>query len=349
MEQTPTMEREIPVTFATVELADKGQELARMVLRRTGLFDAKKAENAKRQGVIDELDEEIAEFAQSISDGFENRAQGDLFHDQALPPASATKRLAEIAAWSAKHPFAADAEKIDTCSVEGCGAQQGADVHVPPAPSAPHKFVGDGSGEDKCWGCGSGAGDPIHVEPSATPERDPNAPHAAEPGDQPEGEPKACLFCTRAVDDPIHHVEEILASATCEALAAVKVCSRCGKAQTSADVVLYDRDVKPVCDPCVRSAIEAATWPHPFALKDGVDVASKSSKCRHCKRRSDDAVHDVPPPQEAPAAATGDPAYDFDGTEHPPAVISSARAIEGTPETPDDGADDGNVGGEAGA
>jgi hypothetical protein len=315
-----------------------------MVLKRTGLSDAKKAENAKRQAVIDELDEEIAEFAQSISDGFENRAQGDLFHDQSLPPAAATTRLAEIAAWSAKHPFVADAEKIDTCSSDGCGKLQADDVHTPPVPSAPHKFVGDGSGEDRGWCCGSSSGDPIHAEPkleaepATAPARDPNAPHAAEIGEQPEG-PKACLFCTRDVDDPIHE----------PAIAARIDCSRCGKHVPKVEV-FYDRDVKPVCDPCRRGAIEAGTWAHVFETPDGV-VPSKSTRCRHCKKRKGDDVHVDPPPPaetapEAPAAS-GDPAFDFTDGEPPPAVISSARAIEGT--TPEDAADDGNVGGEAGA
>lgn len=350
MTQTPTMEQERPVTFAERELADKGQELARMIIRRTTLVEAKNAENAKRKAVIDELDGEIAEFAQTISDGGENRAQGDLFHDQSLPPASVTQRLAEIAAWSAKHPFAADAEKIDTCSVEGCGAQQGADVHVRPEPSKPHKFVGDGTGTDKCWGCESGKDDPVHsepaavTEPAAAPARDPNAPHAAELGEQPEGEPKACLFCSRAVDDPLHAT----------ALAATVDCSRCGKHVPKADVV-YDRDVKPVCDPCKRGAIEAGTWPHVFECPPGIGIPSRKTRCRHCKKRQGDDVHvEPPPPVEAPPAATGDPAYDFTAEEPPPAVIASASAIDEPAEAtedamePDDAKDD-PVGGEAGA
>jgi hypothetical protein len=317
MTTTPTMEQERPVTFAERELADKGQELARMVLRRTGLVDAKKAENSKRQAEIDELDEEIAEFAQSISDGFENRKQGDLFHDQTLPKDEAAKKLIKIAAWSAKHPFVADSTRIDACAHvvldaeghamgEACGKQQGDDAHVPPQPSAPHKFVGDGSGTDKCWACGSGVGDEIHAEPSgmecihgkaaeasceecnkdlsAEPARDPNVPHPAEVGEQPEGQPKACLFCTRAIDDPIH----------APAIAETIDCSRCGKHVPKAEV-LYDSGIKPVCETCKRAGIEAGTWPHPF--RKGHE---KAHRCADCMQRQEDAVHvDDPPPAAA--------------------------------------------------
>jgi hypothetical protein len=143
-----------------------------MVLRRTTLKEAKDAENKKRQDAINELDDEIAEFAQSISDGFENRKQGDLFHDQAigavdaLPKDKAAATLIDIAKRAERHPFMASETAIDTCAREACGAAAAAEVHVPPTPSEPHTFVPDGSGEGKCWACGSTEGDPVHAAPA---------------------------------------------------------------------------------------------------------------------------------------------------------------------------------------
>lgn len=232
---TTVADRELPVKLRDDEMLDRAHTLAQKVAYREGLVDSKKSDAKKWQDQIDEADEEIARLARIINDGFENRAQMDLFADQ-LPKDQAAQRLAEIAVIAAKHPFIASESSIDSCAKDGCGAAAGADVHVAPLPSQPHTFSPDGSGEGKCWACGSGADDPVHAEPKVveptvrhafmadagaegvcslcggpatslvhgTAERDPNAPHAAELGEQPEGEPKACLFCSRAVEDPIH-------------------------------------------------------------------------------------------------------------------------------------------------
>jgi hypothetical protein len=356
MTTTPTMEQETAVTFAERELADKGQELARMVLRRTTLKEAKDAENKKRQDAINELDDEIAEFAQSISDGFENRKQGDLFHDQAiastgdaLPKDKAAATLIDIAKRAERHPFMASETAIDTCAREACGAAAAAEVHVPPTPSEPHTFVPDGSGEGKCWACGSTEGDPVHAAPAVA-----EAP-------------------TEAAADLVTQTEThdgVTITYTAQAPRTV-ACSRCTKTTTK-DEIRYDMGVKPVCDACVRAGIEAGTWPHEFRAS-----SPKARRCADCHGRRDDAVHGdsaavddlaanmighaiVPTPEEEQAvaerqAASGDPAYDFPDDEAPPNVIRSHAAIEGPApeaegaEPPAEGEDedDNTAGGEA--
>jgi hypothetical protein len=178
---TTVADPELPVKLKDQELLDRGQHLAEMISQRAALVAAKASENKKRQGEIDEMDEEIARLARVISEGFENRSQMDLFSDQ-LSPDESKRRLAEVAARAAKHPFVADETAIDTCSRDGCGAQATADVHVPPVPSEPHTFVPDGSGEGKCWACESGKDDPIHAELPAVVDTE------TTPGDTPPAE-----------------------------------------------------------------------------------------------------------------------------------------------------------------
>jgi hypothetical protein len=306
MTQTHTMDQERPITLREQELLDRGRHLAQKLAQRDQMVKDAKDEAKRAREEIEELDDEISEIAAQLRNGFENRKQGDLFIDQTLPKDEAAKKLIEIAARAAKHPFVAHAEKIDTCAREECGKQQGDDVHVPPPPAEAHTFVPDGKGEGKCWACESTKDDPVHAEPKADPVphefiadgavegvcsscggpresmlhvaalvRNPNAPHAAEVGDQPEGQPKACLFCTRAVDDPIHAA----------AIAETIDCSRCGKHVPKAEV-LYDSGVKPVCETCKRAGIEAGTWPHPFRKGH-----AKAHRCADCMQREDDAVH----------------------------------------------------------
>jgi hypothetical protein len=97
----------VPVTLRDQEMLRRGQRLAERIGVRTGLVDAKKAENKKRQDEIDELDAVIAAEARVICDGFENRSQGDLFVDQVvdptLPKDDAARKLAEIAARSQRN------------------------------------------------------------------------------------------------------------------------------------------------------------------------------------------------------------------------------------------------------
>jgi hypothetical protein len=182
---TTVADPELPVKLKDQELLDRGQHLAEMISQRAALVAAKASENKKRQGEIDEMDDEIARLARVISEGFENRSQMDLFSDQ-LSPDESKRRLAEVAARAAKHPFVANETLIDACSRRGCGAQATADVHVPPVPSEPHTFVPDGSRDGKCWACESGKDDPIHAAPA------PDLPAVVDtdttPGDTPPAE-----------------------------------------------------------------------------------------------------------------------------------------------------------------
>lgn len=302
--ETPTMEREVPVNLRDQELLSRSRSLAEKVGVRESLVESKKAENKRRQDEIDEMDEEIAQLARVIVVGFEDRKQGDLFVDQALPKDEAARRLAEVAARAERHPFVPSETAIDTCAREGCGAAAAVEVHVPPAPSEPHTFVPDGKGEGNCWACGSGKDDPVHADPT------PTTAAPAEDGAAAAAAPESIL-------------------------AAVVACSRCGKTVPKAEV-FYDAGVKEVCETCKRAGIEAGTWPHPFRKGHG-----KAKRCADCMQPADDAVHDTPPveptAEEASAvaekaAATGDPAYDFGADEPAPAVIASHRAIQDEPE-----------------
>lgn len=283
MTQTHTMDQERPITLREQELLDRGKHLAEQLAVRDQLVAAKKADAKRRQDEIDELDEEISDIAAQLRSGFENRKQGDLFIDQALPKDEAARRLAEVAKRADRHPFVADSERIDTCAREACGKPAQDETHQPPTPSEPHTFVPDGKGEGKCWACESDRDDPVHAEPTLpAPEEppmlaecsrcgkrvpkaevrydagvkpvcetcvragieagtwphpfrkatekathcadchqreddgvhveplppvevvgnaDPNAPHVA----RPDEDGIACLFCTRAVDDPLHY------------------------------------------------------------------------------------------------------------------------------------------------
>lgn len=325
----------VPVKLCDEEMLARAHTLAEKINLRTQLVAAKLAANQRAQGEINEVDTEIARLGRVILAGFEDRAQMELFADSKLAKDDAARKLAEIAARAAKHPFVADAERIDTCAREGCGAQAGADVHVAPPPAEPHTFAPDGSGEGKCWACGSGKVDAVHAEPVAAAW----TPHAFVR--EPNGPPDACEVCGGPQDGPVHaagiETANTPTNETAEVAASVD-CSRCGKNISKAEV-LYDSGVKPVCETCKRAGIEAGTWPHAFDVPEGVGVPSRTTRCRHCKGRKDDAVHDVPPEQ------AHDPAYDFTEQEPPPKVIASARAID----DPKDAADDGEVGGEAGA
>src|SRR3954468_15245054 len=120
MTQTPTMEQERPITLREQELLERGQQLAQKLAVRDGLVTAKKVDQKRRQDEIDELDAEISKVASVIRDGFENRKQGDLFIDQALPKDQAASTIAEIAKRAERHPFAASETAIDTCAREAC-------------------------------------------------------------------------------------------------------------------------------------------------------------------------------------------------------------------------------------
>jgi hypothetical protein len=298
MQQTATMEREVPVNLRDEELLARSKSLAQKVGVRESLVEAKKAENKRRQEEIDEMDEEIAQLARVIVVGFEDRKQGDLFVDQALPKDEAARRLAEVAKRAERHPFVASETAIDTCAREGCGAAAAGEVHIPPAPSEPHTFVPDGKGEGNCWACGSGKDDPVHAEASA----------GMESANTPANETGENADTPTTVD-----------------------CSRCSKNVPKTEVV-YDRDVKPICETCKRAAIEAGTWPHPF--RKGHE---KARRCADCNGKPDDDVHEIPPVEPTPeeeqavaekAAATGDPAYDYPDDEPAPAVIRTHAAIE---------------------
>lgn len=306
----------VPVTLQEQEMLRRGRRLAEKIGVRTGLLEAKKAENKKRQEEIDELDEEIAAEARVIIDGFENRAQGDLFVDQALPRDEAAQRLAEIAARALKHPFVASETAIDTCAREGCTAQATAEVHIPPPPSEPHTFVPDGSGEGKCWACGSGTEDTVHAAPVIESENTPSN--------------KASEIATTFV------CADCIASGADVAAAT----------HLRAEGWWLDHDMRNVCANCRQTAIEAGRWPHVFRKGH-----AKAKRCADCNGREDDKVHllaDIPPVEPTAeetqavaenAAATGDPAFDFTDQEPPPAVIASAKAIETPDEEP--------IGGEA--
>lgn len=219
-----------------------------------------------------------------------------------------------------------------------------------PLPSEPHAYLspkpagGEPGDNLPCTLCGSGEADPIHPVPR----------HEFVGDGTGEGR---CRACPRPKDDEVHGA----ASAPVEP---VKIeCSRCGKATRKEDGLVYDREVKPVCDPCHRAAIEAGTWPHPFRAGH-----EKAKRCADCMLAKDDAVHDVPvteeasvvdtdttpgdtPPAESVAIArehvTGDgsgqalpeldpvnpervsdPAFDFPADEPPPNIIRTHAAIE---------------------
>jgi hypothetical protein len=299
--QTPTMDQERPITLREEELLKRGQHLAQQLAVRDGLVEEKKAEAKKRQEEIDELDAEISKIASQIRDGFENRRQGDLFIDQALPKDKAAATLIDIAKRAELHPFVG-APGVG-CTRDGCGRLADNEVHRPPTPSEPHTYVPDGSGEGKCWACGSNDADPVHAAPA--------------PAEAP----------AEAVTEP-----------------AMITCSRCEKTVPKSDVV-YDGEVKPVCETCKRVGISAGTWPHEFRT-----TSPKAKRCADCKHPKDDAVHEAagagappvePTPEEAQAvaerqAASGDPAYDFPDNEPPPNVIRSHAAIDVPATEPDE-------------
>lgn len=325
MEQTPSMEREVPVNLRDQELLERGQHLAEMVAERTSLVEAKKAENKRRQDDIDKLDEEIAQVAAALLNGHENRKQGDLFFDQTLPKDQAAKRLAEIARMAERHPFVtSDVIAVgggQPCAREGCGAEASAEVHVPPAAAERHTYVPDGTGEGKCWtACGEPKEAWVHqVEPAPSP------------------------------------VEETFVCADCEASgASLEACTH-----PKSEGMWIGADGRKVCANCRQAAIEAGTWPHEFSA-EAIHKRKRGEpkKCRHCEKPQDDPVHaaaapspatteDTPPlpadtdtkpgevpPDESVAIAKervtggGDPAYDFPDDEPAPNVIRSHAAIE---------------------
>ena len=230
-----------------------------------------------------------------------------------------------------------------------------------PLPSEPHAYIspqpagGEPADGLPCTLCGSGEADPIHPVPN----------HVYVGDGSGEGR---CRACPRAKDDPVHAEASADPAGTTETAAenipSTVACSRCSKAAPKGEI-RYDRDVKPVCDPCRRAAVEAGTWPHPFRAGH-----EKAKRCADCMRPKDDAVHDLPPAETAtvvdtnttpgdtpPAesveiakdrvlapgtytteelaaavsgapAAPPDPAFDFTGEEAPDPIIRSHAAIE---------------------
>lgn len=213
---TSVADPQLPVELTEDEKLERQFTLANKVGYRESLVESAKADAKKWKAQIEEVDAEIARLARVIREGYEDRAQMDLFANDALPKDEAARRLAEVAARAAKHPFVASETAIDTCAREGCGAQAGGEVHVAPPPAEPHTFAPDGTGEGKCWACGSGKDDPVHVEPAAAPDApsDPSEAHAYAQAPEEAGRPPVCAVCGEDENDPRHHVEELLATIT---------------------------------------------------------------------------------------------------------------------------------------
>jgi predicted RNA-binding Zn-ribbon protein involved in translation (DUF1610 family) len=225
----------------------------------------------------------------------------------------------------------------------------------------------------------------VHAEPSNTdisesegPAQgeadDPNAPHVVSLGSVPVEEQVACLFCSRAIDDPLHVEGERLREAERQnikaaEIAATFVCDDCIASGADAAAATHpkaegfwlDSEARKVCPNCRQAAIEGGRWAHTFKAGH-----LRAKKCSDCGFRLDHATH--VPPDEEPAnqgevltgdgsgaalpEASGDPAYDFDASEKPPAVIASARAIDEAPQPGENTQEldaDEDLGGEAGA
>lgn len=97
---TKPTDPELPMSLRDQEILDRSKTLAGKIAVRERLVADKKVESKKRQREIDEYDAEIARLARIIEEGFENRAQGDLFVDQVAGPTKdeAHAALAEVGA-----------------------------------------------------------------------------------------------------------------------------------------------------------------------------------------------------------------------------------------------------------
>jgi hypothetical protein len=286
----------VPVTLQDQQMLDRGKQLAEKIGVRTGLVDAKKAENKKRQDEIDEFDEEISRLARVIVDGFENRDQMDLFADQKLAKDKAAAALIEVAKRAARHPFVGEAGT--GCTREDCGRLADDEAHRQPDPSKPHTFVPDGSGEGKCWACPAPKDDAVHAEPAP-----------------PVVETFVCSDCDASgasLEASTHSKAEGQWIDSKGAL----LCANCRQVRIENGTwphafepdpaVRKKRGKAPLCKHCTLGADEAVhaegtVEPTP---QEAQDVAEK-------------------------AAATGDPAYDFTGEEPAPADGADDGAVGG--------------------
>jgi hypothetical protein len=286
-------DRDVPLTLNGRELLDRGHKLARE-LERLQVLESDKANAAKKYAKeIKECEAEIGRLKRLLLDGWEKRDQLDLFVDQSLPPAEVQRRLAELEARSSKHPFSGG--EGSTCAHVGCTAAATDDVHIPPLPSEFHTFVGDKSGEDKCWACGSGKDDPIHTDPEQV--------HAfiALAGDEVHDEPR-CVVCEELPLDVIH-------AHAFDASVAPEACARC---QATPDHQIHavdphhyspESESGDPCGYCGRDGSDAIHIPiDPTKEHHAYEEGNDTETCLHCGGELDDPKH-VDPDHEAEEAA----------------------------------------------
>lgn len=104
-----SMEAERPVKLTESQIDERGRELARKQVELNALEKRKRSITREINGEMKEIREVIEVLAKQVVDGQEVLKQGDLFADgtserkdpgspDALPPAKATKALAEVGA-----------------------------------------------------------------------------------------------------------------------------------------------------------------------------------------------------------------------------------------------------------
>lgn len=129
----------IPLTDA--EKAEYGERLARMLAERKALVDQRKQAMDEAQEDIDTLQAEIDLVAEDLREGRTEKRQGDLFHEEKLPPAQASQALGKIARLPSE-PHAFEGKRKE-CGI--CGAERKDPIHDGVQASADGTFAFDGS------------------------------------------------------------------------------------------------------------------------------------------------------------------------------------------------------------
>lgn len=296
-------DKDVPLTLKGQELLERGNKLAKALDELADLEASKAAAAKKWAEKIKACEAEIGRLKRILLDGYENRNQMDLFANQALPPGEINKRLAEIAARAAKHPFVRlDDADPNVCGHEGCTELATADVHVPPVPSEFHTFVADKTGEGKCWGCGSGKDDPIHTDPEQV--------HAfvLTPGTGPDD--GTCVVCEEGPRELIHAHAFVASEGEHP--------EDCATCHLDADDHLHVVDAHHYspeaesgdpCGYCGRSGSDSIHIPiDPMTERHTYEEGNETATCLHCGGELDDSKHigeDEDVDAEAPAATDG--------------------------------------------